>query len=570
MSARVPRFPGLCHWMEREGRQMESVRTITSKKILVSAILIFLLMAACGGQKEQKTGQSALGDRYGGTLVVGEIGDVDALNPLVSSTRNASDVEGMLFLTLTEINPDLDTYSPSLARSWEFSEDHLRLTFHLRDDVFWTDGIQTTAHDVKFSFEKQTDPLIAWSAIRWKEFIEDVQVVDDTTVTFIFKEIYPYQLMDASVGSILPKHRLEDLPSESWKTCDFNRQPLGNGPFKFKRWVSQQTIELVANEDYYDGRPFLDRIVFRIIPDQTSLLAQLKSGDVDLMESIPPKDVARMEEDFRRERSDVRLVKYPSRAYGYIGWNLKNPLFESNKVRQALTMAIDRQNLIEAVYFGLAQPCHSPISPILWAYNPDMPVFPYDPHRAKQLLAEEGWIDHDGDGWIDKEGRKFEFTLKTNQGNRIREDITVIVQDQLAKVGMKANPRLIEWTVFSDQTNRKEFEAIVAGWSVGLKVDLTTMWHSESINDKFNYVSYSNPRVDELIEVAKREMDRSKAKLLWDEAQRLIVDDQPYTFLYIPEQVNGIHKRFRDVQMDTRGSFIQPEKWWVPKDERKY
>ncbi|KPL19554.1 MAG: hypothetical protein AMJ92_02560 [candidate division Zixibacteria bacterium SM23_81] len=525
---------------------------------------------ACGEKKEQSADRSNPDDRYGGTLVVGGIGDVDALNPLVSSTRNASDVEGMLFLTLTEINPDLDSYSPSLAKSWEFSEDHLRLTFHLRNDVTWTDGVKTTAHDVKFSFEKQTDPLIAWSAIRWKQFIEDVEVVDDTTVTFVFKEVYPYQLMDAAVGYILPKHLLEDLPSEKWRTCDFNRQPVGNGPFKLKKWISQQTIELVANERYYAGRPCLDRIVFRIIPDQTSLLAQLKSGDVDLMESISPKDVASMSEDFRMGKSDVRIVRYPSRAYGYIGWNLRNPLFGSKKVRQALTMAIDRENLIEAVYFGLARLCHSPISPILWAYNPDMPDFPYDPRRAEQMLAEEGWIDRDRDGWLDKDGRRFEFTLKTNQGNRIREDITVIVQDQLAKLGIKVNPRLIEWTVFSDQTNRKEFEAIVAGWSVGLKVDLTTIWHSQSINDKFNYVSYSNPRVDALIEVAKREMDRSKAKLLWDEAQSLIVEDQPYTFLYIPEQVNGIHKRFRNVQMDTRGTFIHPEQWWVPKDERKY
>jgi peptide/nickel transport system substrate-binding protein len=549
---------------------MRSTRMQAALKISLAGWSVLLLTLACGGRGEEKAGQGSPDDRYGGTLVVGEIGDVDALNPLISSTRNASDVEGMLFLTLTEINPDLDSYSPSLAKSWEFSQDHLRLTFHLRDDITWTDGVKTTAHDVKFSFEKQTDPLIAWSAIRWKEFIEDVQVVDDTTVTFIFREVYPYQLMDASVGAILPMHLLEHVPSEEMKTCEFNRQPVGNGPFKLKKWISQQTIELVANEDYYAGRPFLDRVVFRIIPDQTSLLAQLKSGDVDLMESIPPQDVPKMERDFLQGKADVRIVRYPSRAYGYIGWNLQNPLFESKKVRQALTMAIDRENLIEAVYFGLAQPCHSPISPILWAYNPDMPLFPFDPQRAKQLLAQEGWVDHDGDGWIDRGGRKFEFTLKTNQGNRIREAITVIVQDQLAKLGIKVNPRLIEWTVFSDQTNRKEFEAIVAGWSVGLKVDLTTIWHSESINDKFNYVSYSNGDVDRLIEMAKREMDRSKAKLLWDEAQRLIVEDQPYTFLYIPEQVNGIHKRFRDVQMDTRGTFIHPEQWWVPADMRKY
>jgi len=542
-----------------------------SCRTALAALLTVAALLACGGKGDrEETLLETAGDRYGGTLVVGLIGDVDALNPLISSTRGASDIEGMIFLTLTEINPDLDSYSPSLAKSWEFSEDHLRLTFHLRNDVYWTDGVKTTAHDVKFSFQKQIDPVIAWSAIRWKQFIQDVEVVDDTTITYIFKEVYPYQLMDAGVGAILPRHILEKIPSEQWRSIDFNRQPIGNGPFKLKRWISQQTIELVPNEDYYAGRPYLDRIVFRVIPDQTSLLAQLKSGDVDLMESLPPKDVTKMEEDFQNGHSAVRIVKYPSRAYGYIGWNMTHPLFESKTVRQALTMAIDRDNLIEAVYFGLAEPCHSPISPILWAYNPDMPKFSYDPERARSMLAAEGWADHDGDGWLDREGRKFEFTVKTNQGNRIREAITVIVQDQLAKLGIKVSPRLVEWTVFSDQTNRKDFEAIVAGWSVGLKVDLTTMWHSESINDKFNYVSYSNPRVDELIESAKREMDRSKAKLLWDQAQRLIVEDQPYTFLYIPLQVNGVHRRFRDVKMDTRGSYIYPETWWVPAEERKY
>jgi peptide/nickel transport system substrate-binding protein len=199
-----------------------------------------------------------------------------------------------------------------------------------------------------------------------------------------------------------------------------------------------------------------------------------------------------------------------------------------------------------------------------------MPQFPYDPEKAKQMLAEEGWADGDQDGWLEKDGQRFEFTLKTNQGNRTREAISVIVQDQLAKVGIKVNPRTVEWTVFSDQTNRKDFEAIVAGWSVGLKVELSTMWHSQSIDDKFNYVSYANPEVDRLIEQAQREMSRSVAKPLWDQAQRLIVIDQPYTFLAIPLQVNGIHRRFRDVHMDTRGIFNDPHTWWVPKEERKY
>lgn len=500
----------------------------------------------------------------GDTLVVGTIGDADALNPLVSTTRGASDVEGLLFLGLTRTNPDF-SHAPLLAKSWEFSPDHLELTFKLRDDVYWHDGVKTTAHDVKFTHERAIDPAIGWSAIKWKEHLKDVVVVDDYTVKFIFTRVYPYQLMDASVGEILPKHLLEKVPAAEWKSAAFNRNPVGNGPYKFKEWKAQSHIVVEANDRYFMGRPPLDRIIFKVIPDQENLILQLKSQQIDLMEMVPPK--------FFQDLSRVPHLQgyvYPSRAYGYIGWNLKNPLFQSRKVRQALTHAINRQEIIDSVLFGFGEICKGPVHPIIWAHKPDVPDFPYNPERARQLLAEEGWKDTDGDGWLDQGGRRFEFTLKTNKGNQIREDICVIVQDQLKKVGIKVNPTLLEWTIFSEDLNKKNFEAAVAGWSVGLKMDLTTMWHSKSIPDKFNFVSYSNPEVDRLIEEAQFEMDREKARAMWHRAQDLIAEDQPYTFLYVPKQINFLHKRFKNVQMETVGWNYNVIQWWVPKADQKY
>jgi peptide/nickel transport system substrate-binding protein len=473
-------------------------------------------------------------------------------------------VIGLLFMALTSTNPDF-SHGPALAKSWEFSKDHLELTFKLRDDVFWTDGVKTTAHDVKFTYERQIDPKIGWSAIKWKEHIKEVVVLDDYTVKYVFKTLYPYQLMDAAVGVILPKHLLEKVPSEEWKSHEFNRKPVGNGPFKLKEWKAQQFIEVEANDKYWRGRPPLDRIIFKVIPDQENLVLQLKSGQIDLMEGVPPrfyKDLSKL--------NTLTAYVYPSRNYSYIGWNLKEPLFQSKKVRHALTMAINRQEIINALFFEFGEVCKGPVSPIIWAFNPNLPAFPFDPAKAKQLLAEEGWKDSDGDGWLDKDGKRFEFSIKTNKGNQIREDIAVILQDQLKKVGIKVNLNILEWTIFSGDLNKKNFQASIAGWSVGLKMEMTTIFHTKSIPDKFNFVSYSNPEFDQLNDAASMEMDREKARKMWWRAQELIVDDQPYTFLYIPKQINTLSSRFKNVQMETVGWSYNLEQWWVPKDQQKY
>lgn len=231
---------------------------------------------------------------------------------------------------------------------------------------------------------------------------------------------------------------------------------------------------------------------------------------------------------------------------------------------------MDRQEIIDARLYKFAEICKGPISPIIWAYNPNLPDFPYDPEKARKWLAEEGWKDSDGDGILDKDGKRFEFTIQTNQGNKIREDITVIVQNQLKKVGISAKPLILEANTFFSNLNKKEFESAVAGWFVGLKMEMTTIWHSRSLNDKFNHVYYSNPEFDAVNDQACDEMDREKARKLWWRAQEIIVEDQPYTFLYVPKQINFLHRRFKNVQMETIGWSYNIEQWWAPKDQQKY
>ena len=233
-------------------------------------------------------------------------------------------------------------------------------------------------------------------------------------------------------------------------------------------------------------------------------------------------------------------------------------------------MAINRQEIIDSLLLEFGQIAKGPILPIIWAHNPNLPDFPYDPELARQYLEEEGWRDSDGDGWLDKDGQRFSFTLKTNKGNQIREDILILAQDMFKEVGIEVKPNILEWTVFIGDMNNKNFEAAVLGWSVGLKMDMTTIWHSDSIGDKFNFVSYSNPEFDQLNDAAIFEMDAEKAKEMWWRAQEMIAEDQPYSFLYMPKDINFVHQRFQNVQMEAVGWGYNLEQWWVPKDQQKY
>jgi peptide/nickel transport system substrate-binding protein len=527
----------------------------------LSALLaVSLALFGCGKKSERSAGG---GSRHsGGTLIVGSEADADALNPAISSTADASDIYGNLFIYLCKSKPDMEGYEPWGAKAWEFSDDRKTLTFHLRDDIYWHDGVKMTAYDVEYSFYIHKNPEVAWATIRWLDNIESVTAVDSFTVVTKFSKVYPYQLTDANVYRPIPKHLLEHIPPAEMKNAEFNRNPVGNGPFKFKKWVAQQYIEIVANDDYFLGRPKLDKVIFKVVPDRTSLLTQIETGEIDLYHKFPPEAYDRLSKN-----PDLRIYKFPSRSYYYVGWNNADPLFSNRNVRRALNMAINRQEIIDVLCYGLAKPVYAPFLSWLWAYSPDIKPLPFDPAEARRVLAREGWEDHDGDGWLDKDGRTFEFELVANENNQLRKDVAVMVQNKLEKIGVKVNPRSMEWTTFVSELQQKHFQASVSGWVVSIKADLTSHWHSKSIADKFNYISYSNPKVDRLIDTASMELDRTKAKAEWAEAQQIIADDAPYFFLFNLEDLNVLHKRFKNVNMVTYGWDYNLPDWYVPEDE---
>jgi peptide/nickel transport system substrate-binding protein len=416
---------------------------------------------------------------------------------------------------------------------------------------------------VVFSIPLYKDERIGYGSIRWLDRITNVTALDSFTVRFDFDAVYPYQLTDANVGRPLPKHILEGVAPEDFRNHPFNRDPVGTGPFRFGGWKAQQSLTILANEEYFLGRPLLDRVVFKIVPDRTSLITQLKTGEIDFYPKFPPSAFEELS-----ALPGMRVERVPSRVYYYLGWQNEHRLFRDPRVRRALTMAIDRERIVATLLHGCGRVIDGPILPFLWAYDPGVPRIPYDPEGAKRLLAEAGWEDGDGDGWLDRGGEPFAFTMKTNENNELRKDVVVIVQEMLGRIGVRVQPVTLEFNVFIEQTNRKDFEADCHGWRQGVKVDLTSIWHSRSIPDKYNQVSYSNPEVDRLIDEASLELDQEKAKALWSRVQRLIAEDAPYTFLFNLDDLYALSDRFRNARFVTYAWTYNLEEWFLTEDGR--
>ncbi|MFQ5708721.1 MAG: peptide-binding protein [bacterium] len=541
--------------MKKSHKYYPSFKVVSISVNLLFCLILFLSM---------RTQSASVPEQRGGTVFIGMKGDFDSLNELTAADSDALQViQNMLFMTLTRLNENLQ-FEPYLAERWEFSRGDSVLTYYLRRDVAWSDGHPTTAEDVRFTYALATNPKVAYPASSRFDLTESVEVLDDYTVRFRFKKPYPDALFDTQIP-ILPKHILEDIPAKKIAEAGFNRQPVGNGPFKLAAWKGNQNLVFVANPAYTLGRPSLDRVVFQIIPDETVLLTNLQTGALDIVPSLTPTGFKQIQ-----NQKSLRAVRYSGRGFSFVGWNLTRPLF-SKPVRQALTYAIHKQEIIVTLFEGFAAPAKGPLLPFVWAFDEDLPDFQYDPEKARQILQQEGWSDSDGDGILDKAGQPFEFTIKTNAGSQTRKDAAIMIQAQLRNIGVKAQVETVEWNLFIEQVfEQKDFDAVILGWDTDFTVNPTDLWHSSAIENGYNFVSYSNPKVDSLLEQGRNASRRHLAKPFWHEFQRIILEDSPYTFLFIPEKLAGVSRRIQNVKMDARGFLANVSQWRIPEHQRKY
>jgi peptide/nickel transport system substrate-binding protein len=548
-------------------------RAIRSRASCFTALAaaLLLLVGACVSDRTGAGPGRATTPRYGGTAVVALPADFHTLDP-VSAERGSEGeiIEYLLFAPLLRYDSAFVPH-PYLATRWDTvraGRDSLDLTFHLRTDVKWHDGVPTTARDVVFGFERMTDPRSAFPYIvLLRGYRRTAELVDDSTVRFRLRPFPEFLEFFTRFGG-LPEHLLKSIPPDQEHVAEYGQHPVGNGPFRFGPRVRGQSFTFEANPDFpkaLGGRPYLDRLVHRIIPEATTRYTELVSGNADLMVGVSA-DMA----DRIRGTPGLSLKAAHTSTWVYIAWNTRLPIFADAAVRRALTMAIDRGALTRGILHGYAAAGRTTVTPAHWAFDSTdaATTLPYDPEGARRLLDEAGWRDREGGGVrSDAAGHRLQFTLTCPIASEWC-DAAQAVQAQLARVGVTAEVR------------QEELNSIIAEMDVGRagppryqaammnstdyvgKTD-ADMFASSAQSRPFAATGYHSPALDSLFDALDRTTDRAAARPLWLRYQRELAQAAPVTVLYYRPVLAGVGPRMRGVRLDARGFYATAAGWWM-------
>lgn len=503
--------------------------------------------------------------RRGGTVVIAAGSDLDFANPLVSVDGWTNEIlRYVLFTPLIRYGPELG-YEPALAESWEMDGDSA-VVFHLRHDVKWDDGRPTTAEDVLFTFQRATDPATAFPNADYFRHWTGGAAVDSYTVRFNI-EPHAEPLGGWPFTPIVPKHVLDTVPPEALRQTPFNRHPIGNGPFRFVEYRPGDRWVFEANDDYPEalgGRPRLDRLVWRVVPENAAQMTELRVGEADLALQPRPVDVKEL-----AERDGIHAVLKPSRQFSFIAWNGRRPPLDDARVRRALALAIDRPEILAALRGGLGELGVGPIAPFHWAWAGQLEPLPFNPDSARTLLAAAGIRDTDDDGTLElPDGGDFSLEIKVFASSDFNRDVAEAVRADLEAIGVDASTRPTEaTTLFADVTSpERRFDAALLGWNADFRIDLRDLFHSAAMDGPYQFASYANPEVDSLLDRALLETSRDSAIPLWHRVQEILLDEQPWTLLYYQTDAYLARDRVRAMDMDIRGALVHVADWWVETD----
>jgi len=600
---------------------------MNSKNILIIIFLITgsLTLISCGRQKQEVTQKKSettsnitplqeadvTNAVNGDWIVKRELADPQKLNPLVSSDASSQEIYIFVFEGLLAINRITYEPEPLLAKSLpEISPDHLTYTFDLKENVQFSDGHPMTGDDIIFCMKAIKIPFTDAQAYRSSfEDVKSAELVDGnkykvriTMAKPYFRTIYSFEDLRALPKHILDKDGLTDKISweqiaEAQETLDQKKFPemakfadflnsqdvsrlpkylIGTGPYIVEKWETGQSVTLKRNENYWNKKAipsYPNKLVFKTILDQTAALVAAKNKEVDFMYVINP---AHFVEDLKNPGEfnlKKSLVIEPS--YAYIGWNNARPLFADKKVRLALGYLIDRQTIIDKLFYGMAVPIQSPVFFKSKYYNSSLPIIEYNPEKAKQLLTEAGWKDTDGDGVLDKviDGKKtdFKFTFMNNQ-NQTRRNVLLVIIESLKAAGIQADLQDFEWSVFLDKQKKHDFDATYGAWQLSAAPeDPYQVFHSsQAKGEGSNSVSYINPESDKIIDQNRVEFDDAKRLELLKKWQEIVYEDQPVTFLWNTTSRYTFSDRYRNTRWYAYPSSPLLNEWWTSKEMQRY
>lgn len=530
-------------------------------------IVLFILCVDCQRKDSSLQTNVVTNEKpdFGDMLIEGSIGDASNMIPFLASDSASHQVADLVYNGLVKYDKNLNLVG-DLAESFSVSKDGMRLIFKLKHGVKWHDGKELTAEDCEFTYKIITDPNTPTPYSGDFQLVKRAYAKDKYTFVVEYKE--PFAPAIASWGvSIVPKHLLEG--KDITKT-PLSRKPIGTGPFIFKDWVQGEKIELKANDNYFEGRPYLDGVVFRIIPDMATMFLELKSENIDFSGLTPVQ--YKMQSDTEIFKKNYNKYKYLAFAYTYLGFNLQREIFKDLRVRQAIAYAIDKNEIIKGVLLGLGVEATGPYKPDMLWYNKDVERYPFNPTLSKKLLADAGYSDTNGDGVLEKDGKPLRFTVLTNQGNDARIKTAEIIQRRLRNVGIDMKILVLEWATFIKEfVNKRRFDALILGWTIPQDPDLFDIWHSSKIGERgLNHYSYSNKEVDRLLEIGRKTIDIKERQKIYCKIQEILALDVPCVFLYIPYALPVVHKRFKGVEPMPAGITYNKYRWGVPKIEQKY
>lgn len=562
---------------------------------------VVLVATACGAQAPTGQGTAAPGASEkptpGGRVVTGTISDIKTLQPVITTDTSSGDAWGFTYIGLLRSNPDTGDLEPGLAEKWDLSKDGLTVTYTLRDGLVWSDGVPFTMDDYKYSVEavarsqKTTRRSTYQDIVGWKDYVDGkadevtgIKVKDGgkTLEITLTKAFCPAvrSLSGGPSGGIIPKHSFvsgwDNKSTDTKKNIDDHplnfAPPAAMGPFKFKEWKPGVSVTLEANDKFWRGRPLIDEYVIKVYADQVAVKAALLTGEISYG-GVQPADV----DEVKTAGADfLTFYRFPgTSSYTFISWNLKAtkaPWLADKRVRQALTYGLDISSVIKNVVLGYGVQVFAHTPKASWAYPGDEQLnkYPFDPKKAKELLEQAG-AKPGPDGiyrWTN--GQPIQMRIETNQGNKVRETILQIAQEQYKAIGVKVDPLLESFPALLDRSvpQNLDHEGVILGWSLGLEPDMYSIWHSsQQGNDQFNWVHYANSDVDKAIEAGRNGPDCSTEarKKAYATVNRLLNEDAAYTFLYTGDSLVFFNKSVQGLDPKTysTSSGWNIEKWWI-------